>query len=52
MTKLRPCPFCGGSDLDTDGELMIGCNTCNIAVKIWGWNTPGIEERWNRRAKE
>ena len=55
MTGLKPCPFCGGTDVEKIDEIKIGCNECNIVVKLWSFwdNRPrDVEEIWNRRANE
>ena len=49
MNALRPCPFCGGIDIDPeffhcDGLDGPGCNDC-------GATAPNLE-RWNARPAE
>ena len=49
MTELKPCPFCGSSDLHIyvmqDG---IRCNNCGAKFT----DCEDWMERWNRRASE
>lgn len=61
MTKLKPCPFCGGEaitysqDIDMYGNLMYGVickNTgCGMIPSIYLSKEQAIEA-WNRRAGE
>ena len=56
--KLRPCPFCGGTDLDTRYENSVMCKNieCGGEINFGHWVGPGAKERvweaWNRRASE
>ena len=61
MTDLKPCPFCGSSDvhlmtfgIHTDVRCLdCGCRTKTYLVSNWG--TDGEQkaiEIWNRRVKE
>lgn len=53
MTEMKPCPFCGCSDIkcvyDDQFEVwFINCPTCNV----WATNEDSEEElteTWNRR---
>lgn len=47
MTELKPCPFCGGNNIEHSG-LSIGCKDCGIILKAWGWEQD-IDNVWNRR---
>ena len=53
MTELKPCPFCGGTDVEKIDEIRIGCNECHIVVKLWSfWDgrPRDVEDIWNKRA--
>lgn len=49
MTELKPCPFCGSSDLYiyqlSDG---IRCNNCMAKIT----DCEDWKDRWNRRVEE
>lgn len=51
MTGLKPCPFCGGRNIERIDSFGIGCHDCLIVVKLWGWNEldADIQGVWNRR---
>lgn len=65
MTKLKPCPFCGGEAVRLrvcdemgvgrhvgDGERVtryIGCKSCCVA-SFAECTAPEAVEKWNRRA--
>lgn len=58
--KLKPCPFCGGSDINTcttdfgdaDGPLYVcvECYDCNASVYAEFEET--AVAKWNRRARK
>ena len=50
--QLRPCPFCGSSDLWINGDLdpkFVVCNKC-LAFGPTAPTVTEATERWNRRA--
>lgn len=55
--KLKPCPFCGGTDLDYYVDNFVStyveCNSCGVKVQ-GAYNSERGEkeadELWNRRA--
>lgn len=53
MTKLKPCPFCGGVPL-YDEFKDIYCETCSLSMMFWdGEESPEDHvKRWNRRATQ
>lgn len=51
MTELKPCPFCGGNNIE-HSDLHIGCKDCNIILKAWGWENTDVVNVWNRRVKD
>lgn len=55
MSKLKPCPFCGGKAVLTlshcqDGTYVVGCVDCNCEMDYMETKEETIEA-WNRRAK-
>jgi len=55
MTDLKPCPFCGGNNIERLDEFSIGCHDCHLVVKLWGWGfglPREITNGWNRRPDE
>lgn len=55
--KLKPCPFCGGTDLhyyvDNFVRTYVECNTCGVKVQGAYNSKKGekeADEFWNRRA--
>lgn len=55
MIDLKPCPFCGGNNIERLDEFSIGCHDCHLVVKLWGWGfglPREITGGWNRRVKE
>lgn len=51
--ELKPCPFCGGTTLDDDGENVI-CSDCLAIGPDADYLEGGISSAaaWNRRAGE
>ena len=61
MTKLKPCPFCGGEAQEARGSIInnyIFCVDCGTDKRVEGTSTgfyltPELAvEAWNRRADE
>lgn len=57
MAELKPCPFCGGSNLrvtDSCGylEMSVECADCD-ASGPYGWpdDRESAVEQWNKRVK-
>ena len=62
-TKLKPCPFCGGKDIDPTEEramryyhkrwftvsYVLSCDDCPASVR--GIDKKEAEEAWNKRTK-
>ena len=48
----HPCPFCGGTDLDTDTTsarfVFVFCRKCS-ANGPWGYNNKNAFELWGAR---
>jgi len=60
MTKLKPCPFCGGEPkiehviIDRKKTMYIYCanNGCEVNLETRGWKSRLIAiKRWNTRAE-
>ena len=56
MTELKPCPFCGGTDLNVKkGKYMWWVECCNADCRASGgcqhYKKEAIEA-WNRRAED
>lgn len=56
MTKLKPCPFCGGGRVieqktRTGNTFALHCIDCGIWVQSWGCGKENDElfKMWNRR---
>lgn len=59
MKEPKPCPFCGGTQVEIvavfPDEFVIVCEDCGIAVLPANGMRCGLDElieRWNRRAGE
>ena len=56
MTKLKPCPFCGGADVNLRQHLAtnmswVSCGECGLeAPSETGWTDDIAIEYWNSRA--
>ena len=52
---LKPCPFCGGTELEIldidEGFCAVACETCD-AFGPMGMGPEGAREEWNHRAVE
>ncbi|MBQ6232824.1 MAG: Lar family restriction alleviation protein [Clostridia bacterium] len=59
MTKLKPCPFCGGEAVLEDcgpyygeGRFFVRCSKCDIVQEhLWATKQTAIKA-WNRRVKD
>lgn len=56
MTKLKPCPFCGSTDIFVhvdphDGADVVECWDCNANIASLNSKSDAIRG-WNKRAKE
>ena len=56
MTKLKPCPFCGGmATLEIDKEYeqsWVSCQNCGAETMLmYDDNGDVATEAWNRRAE-
>lgn len=50
-TKLKPCPFCGGTTLTLYQDFMIQCYECKTVFAQPQTDKPkSMIEAWNRRA--
>lgn len=55
MNELKPCPFCGSTDIKVHGPyfiedryVMVKCNDCNCNTAIYKTVDQAVEA-WNRR---
>ena len=62
IEKLKPCPFCGSSNIAPEEEYgsdcgysfgghLVICNNCGVQTKYYETETEAIEA-WNRRADD
>ena len=55
MVKLKPCPFCGGTDIRIDAIPSIAqfyrCERCKAKGPYWTADG-GAKEKWNTRATD
>ena len=60
MTKLKPCPFCGGESLLRDRYIngvantkhyIRECRHCKATFANWYRSIKKANEAWNRRAR-
>ena len=50
VSELKPCPFCGGTNISIDGDTPVAsCETCFCMTRNCATAEMAIEE-WNRRA--
>lgn len=49
--ELKPCPFCGGTEIDMEDNAYMRCTSCGASS---GWKYDPVEaiEAWNNRATE
>ena len=57
MTELKPCPFCGSTDvqlIEYRSEVTITCKDCNVWVDHMfdAMTKEQAIELWNRRVNE
>lgn len=62
MAELKPCPFCGGTDIEVNriydeadevDKFYLSCNGCGIEQSICIYKTTQEAiKAWNTRAKE
>ena len=56
MSNLKPCPFCGGTTINTELQNGTGeheCEECGAALYpsvVSTWNTRPIEDHWRKTA--
>lgn len=58
MERLKPCPFCGGTDVEinhitpgwTDDYWRVGCPDCGAWIECQ--TEDEARDGWNRRAKD
>ena len=56
MTKLKPCPFCGGEAkfvhiFENPEKCMVSCRECDGGIDAVFANEEAAAEAWNRRAQ-
>jgi len=53
MGELKPCPFCGGSEIVVCGVFnVMYCNGCGAETDMGDWNTRPLEDALNKRIAE
>ena len=53
MSKLKPCPFCGGTNICTEKGINLNyCDSCSAEANIEHWNTRPIEDALQSRIAE
>ena len=51
--ELRPCPFCGGTNICTEKGINLNyCDSCSAEANIEHWNNRPIEDALNARIAE
>jgi len=51
--ELRPCPFCGGTNICTEKGINLNyCDSCSAEANIEHWNTRPIEDDLRKRIAE
>jgi hypothetical protein len=51
--ELRPCPFCGGTNICTEKGINLNyCDSCSAEANIEHWNTRPIEDALQARIAE
>lgn len=54
MAKLKPCPFCGGTDILEyvhDDQYTVECYECSANIPSFNGKADAIKA-WNKRVKE
>lgn len=53
MSELKPCPFCGGDNLDTgmapNGAYGVSCRDCRMSADFDVESDKEAQEMWNQR---
>jgi hypothetical protein len=53
MNELKPCPFCGGTNICTEKGINLNyCDSCSAEANIEHWNTRPIEDELRARIAE
>ncbi len=52
MTDLKPCPFCGGTNIYTSSQDNHGCANCPTLVKGAKWNSRPLYDALKKDALE
>ena len=53
MSELKPCPFCGGTNICTEKGINLNyCDSCSAEANIEHWNTRPIEDALRARIAE
>jgi len=53
MSELKPCPFCGGTNICTEKGINLNyCDSCSAEANIEHWNTRPIEDDLRKRIVE
>ena len=51
--ELRPCPFCGGTNICTEKGINLNyCDSCSAEANIEHWNKRPIEDALRARIAE
>jgi len=46
--EIKPCPFCGGTDIRTSHDQNIKCHGCEAEISLWEGDD--MIAAWNRRS--
>ena len=53
MSELKPCPFCGGTNICTEKGINLNyCDSCSAEANIEHWNNRPIEDALRARIAE
>jgi len=53
MNELKPCPFCGGTNICTEKGINLNyCDSCSAEANIEHWNTRPLEDALQSRIAE
>ena len=53
MSELKPCPFCGGTNICTEKGINLNyCDSCSAEANIEHWNNRPIEDALTARIAE